>query len=274
MNPLAGFKGEYMGDFEASMLKPGQKNIEHMMMFLNFSIKYKDKFEIRHNLYAPRAYKYIYEDERNIIYKNGKIRPDGECRSKGKIYTIEIDTGTERYTKLLEKFKNYKRYLDYCIQENIEHPWYGLILVCKETNVEFERDTRLHSILKAACEGLSYYCWSFPIMILRSEKKPFNLFNQLKIDIKPLTNIGCNIPSEENKALVDRALKEQQEKRDEEERRLISERAQRQVSERFDRERREYEAKKQRQEKIEQLQREKERQKKDKKFLGLGKFLS
>jgi hypothetical protein len=218
-NPRAGFQDECLGDFDAAILRPGLKNIEHTMMFLEFAIKYRKLLDTRHNLYAVKKYIYYFDDFPNFFSppKVGKVRPDGECIFNGKLFSIEIDTGSERHERLVEKFHNYKRYFDHCIYEGIDLPWYGILFVCKESHLEFERDQRLHTILKAACEGLQYYCWTIPLQIInRKEKKNLVLSkvlndNHLQAELE---RFNIKIPQNQNPILdeLTRLKKEEEER--------------------------------------------------------------
>ncbi|MDQ0230945.1 replication-relaxation family protein [Metabacillus malikii] len=163
-NEMAGY-GEYHGDFDARILKPPLKNIEHTMMFLDFAVKHPRN--VRHNLYAVQEYEFLSNDQHSSILKQGKVRPDGEFLSKEKTkFAIEIDTGTERKGSLVSKFENYRRFFDYCKEKNKPLPWGGILFVCKVSNLTVENDQRIQTIFKAAAEGLKGYCWSVPVRIL------------------------------------------------------------------------------------------------------------
>src|SRR5690606_15626147 len=157
------------GDFDAAMLKPGLRNKAHTLMHLNFVIKHRERLNVRHNLYAVQEFTYCERISDYIGYdKNGKVRPDGEIKSSnGYIFSLEIDTGSDRYQKLVAKFENYRRYLDYCIENDVQQAWVGILFVCKNSKLPIEKDIRVQTIIRAAIEGLQYHCWTFTLQIYR-----------------------------------------------------------------------------------------------------------
>ena len=163
-NEMAGF-GDCYGDFDAKILKPPLKNIEHTMMVLNFAVKHPKN--VRHNLYAVQEYHYLSQEPNQPSLKKGKVKPDGEYLTKKKNrYALEIDTGTERMEQLLSKFENYRRYFDYCKSNSISLPWQGILFVAKTSSVNLDKDQRIKTILEAASRGLCSYCWTIPVKIL------------------------------------------------------------------------------------------------------------
>ncbi|HAW4413325.1 TPA: hypothetical protein JLW60_004714, partial [Escherichia coli] len=156
-----GFNEEPHGDFDVAMLKPALRNKDHTMMHLNFIIEYRNILNVRHNLYAVQDFVYYQElSEYSGTYKEGKIRPDGEIRlNSGSLFSLEIDTGSERYEQLVAKFVNYRRYLDYCIEHNKQPAWVGMLFVCKDSKLPIQKDIRVQTIIRAAIEGLQHYCW-------------------------------------------------------------------------------------------------------------------
>lgn len=203
-NQLSGFDGKHFGDFSASILKPGLKNLEHTMMFLEFAIKYRGY--IRHNLYAVKDYFYLGKTPDNKFYeKPGKVRPDGEFflpKLEGSL-CIEIDTGSERFEQLVAKFENYRKYFDYCISIDIKRPWIGMAFICKESNIDLKKDQRLQTIIKAVCEGLQYYAWNFNVGIFNrgGESNKVGVANLLKKQPELLKDINVLIPSKTNPVL-------------------------------------------------------------------------
>lgn len=274
-NPMAGFKDYTPGDFDAGILKPGLKNLEHTMMYLDFAINFRNKLDIRHNLYAVKEYLFYDYDNpigNSVSAKVKKVRPDGEILREGMIFSLEIDTGSERFGSLLEKFLNYKRYFDRCIEEEIEPKWSGMLLVCKKSNLEFSRDQRLHTILKAACQGLQCYSWTFPIHIF--QRKNNVILSELLINNKNLLEaINIPIPVKSNTVLEEFQRREEMKIREEEERKRRQDEAQRLLKEKLERERAEYEKKKL----MEEAQRKREieeQKKKENRFFGIRKLLS
>src|SRR5690606_15894954 len=122
---------------------------------------------------------------------------DGEIRlNSGQLFSLEIDTGSERYEKLVAKFVNYRRYLDYCIEHNQQQAWVGMLFVCKDSKLPIQKDIRVQTIIRAAIEGLQHYCWTFILQIYRSQnivltrllEENETFFKALDIAIPPKIN--------------------------------------------------------------------------------------
>jgi DNA-binding MarR family transcriptional regulator len=190
-NSNAGF-GRILGDFNAQQLKKINSNMEHYKIFLDLVTKSNtlSKFNIRHNLYSVRKYGI-----------NDRVRPDGELQLLGdpdQLCALECDTGTERYSQLLEKFNNYKRYFDYCNENNQKIPWVAILFVRNKEHKSYKSDERWHTIIKAAIEGLGDYCFKISV-IIDATYLPFNFLKHLlKNDKEKLRSIGINITDDNN----------------------------------------------------------------------------
>ncbi|WP_096201874.1 replication-relaxation family protein [Bacillus sp. FJAT-45350] len=210
------------GTFEYSMLKPPLQFIEHHIMTVDFYLKYVRNTSFRHNLYCVRSYKYV--DIEGNYSKNGKLKPDGEIlNNTGSLIALEVDTGSERYKDLVKKFENYKRYFDYCVENDIKVPYIAILFYTKrfEDNLPLEEDKRYQTILKAAVEGLKYYCHEVVIMLKFKDSYLKNLMQEKK---ELLNNLGISIPSKTNPIEEKMQRKQEEEKRKEEERRREEER--------------------------------------------------
>jgi hypothetical protein len=269
---LAGFKGQPHGDFSAPMLKPGLKNLEHTMMYLDFVVRFRAQLDIRHNLYAVQEFQYFHKiSPHSGYYKKGKVRPDGEVfANQQNLFTLEIDTGSERLEQLTAKFDNYRKYFDYCLKHEVDSAWTGMLFVCKQTELDLEKDLRLHTILRAAVAGLQHYCWTFTVQIYRGKGIVLGQLFQEQEDL--FRRLGISIPSKENPILIEKERREQERQREEEERKRIAAEAQRKVQERIRQERLAYERQKQ----LEEMQRKREleEERKNKRFFGMGKYFS
>ncbi|MGO4889940.1 replication-relaxation family protein [Anaerobacillus sp. MEB173] len=196
-NKMAGFGREYYGEFDAKTLKPPLKNIEHTMMFLKFVAKNPN--QIRHNLYAVKEYEYLRQDAYHSTIEKGKVRPDGEYLSENnRIYSIEIDTGSERTEALISKFNNYRRLFDEYRTKNKPLPWAGILFVCKPSTLTIENDRRIKSIFEAASKGLQSYCWLIPVIIINRTENKVNLKNLLLQQSDIITKLGITIPEKNN----------------------------------------------------------------------------
>lgn len=232
-NCMAGFNDEIGGDFDAKLLSPSLGYIEHTMLFLDFVSRYK-QFPIRNNLYAVQNYTYNHQISfSSIVKKTASIKPDGEIILGKKVWSLEVDTGHERFSSLLSKFSNYKKYLDYCFDENQKKAWHGIFIVTKQSELPFEKDIRLHTILRAASEGLQHYVYDFPVFIFnrKNEYSKYTLCGLLKEKNDVLKKLDISIPSKIN-PLIRKRNREQQKlneekEKEEEQHRLILEGLQR-----------------------------------------------
>lgn len=200
------------GNFDYDILSPPLHFIEHHLMLVDVMVDYRRFGEFRHNLHCVKKYEYV--DDRYVYRRKAKLKPDAELLSiKGYLLAVEIDTGTERYNKLLEKFKNYRRYFDYCIENDIEIPWRAIVFHTKRGNeqVTLEEDQRWQTILKAASEGLEYYCWR--LNILGFNREPF--IKMIKEDSERLTALGINIPTKVNPILEKKKEREENKRKEE-----------------------------------------------------------
>lgn len=130
---LPGFKHEgYHGTFEYDILKPPTQYIEHHLMYADVVVDFMPFGSFRNNLYAVKEYEQIVQMGNRAYKKRAKIKPDGEfLHPKGPLLAIEIDTGSERTERLTSKFDNYRRYFDYCLENNQKIPWKGILFHTK-----------------------------------------------------------------------------------------------------------------------------------------------
>lgn len=175
-NPFVGFHNIF-GDFEASLLKPPIG--KHHLMLVDFISDYPN-IQLRNNLYSAQK------------YENKKLRPDAEILFKNNFYAVEVDTGTERYEQLLEKFQNYYNFYYYCQNNNnnIIFPWSGIFFLNKRRETDFKTDFRYHTILKAATDGFKELCWVVPIKGIEK----ISLTNLMKEHQQLLKNHNIHIP--------------------------------------------------------------------------------
>lgn len=191
------------GSFNYDILKPPTTYIEHHLMTVNMIIDYDDSAFFRNNLYAVKEYKYFGNDtnERYGCEKKAKLKPDCEMffLDKNVLIAVEVDTGTERFDKLVDKFNNYRRYFDYCIDNDIDIPYGGILFHTKKGNEKLtvEEDQRWQTILKAAVEGLSYYCWQVDIIGF----KRMSFGKMLQDESERLMKLGINQPTKVNEVL-------------------------------------------------------------------------
>lgn len=242
-------------------------------MHLDFIIEHRNILNVRHNLYAVQDFVYYQElSEYSGTYKEGKIRPDGEIRLNiGYLFSLEIDTGSERYEQLVAKFVNYRRYLDYCIEHSQQQAWVGMLFLCKDSELPIEKDIRVRTIIRAAIEGLQHYCWTFILQIYRSQN--IVLTRMLEENDAFFKELDIAIPLKINPIKVEKRRKEEQAKREKEDAERIREAARLRVQQQHEREKQEYEQRQMQE--AERRRREfEEVEKKKNRFFGMGKFLS
>lgn len=197
-DPDKGFE-EPFGEFEYDTLKPPLNYLEHHLMYVDLVLK-EQKYTHRNSLYAVKKYTYEKTIGREGYIGNARLRPDGEMLVETKdqklIAAIEVDTGSERYQHLVEKFRNYKRFFDYCTTNDLDIPYFAIYFQTKqsEQNRGWLNDKRAITVLKAASEGLSYYCWDIDVFI----SNRCSMKRLLYKDLSDLERSGVHIPPKEN----------------------------------------------------------------------------
>lgn len=200
--------------FEYDILSPPQQYLEHHLMSVDVIVDHKRFGQFRNNLYCVKKYHYI---ELNASYgykRKAKLKPDGELlTNKGYLLAVEVDTGTERFDKLLEKYSNYRKYFDYCIEHDLEIPWLGILFHTKkgDEKLNIEDDKRWQTILKAAIEGLSHYCWKVDVFGFNRTSLKYLLIKEPD----RFKRLGFEFPSKENPII--KKKKEIEEKKRQEE---------------------------------------------------------
>lgn len=154
----SGYDNDY-GDFNYKLHKPPTLQTKHFILQVDAIIEIENikrgvaaenlnvKIDYRDNRYISTQFEVKKEGEAAV---NGEIKPDCElmfsnydlngARISTNIYSIEIDTGSERRAKLLNKFEAYKLYLDYLISEKKPLPK-GILFIgdVKERQMGLER---------------------------------------------------------------------------------------------------------------------------------------
>lgn len=76
-------------------------------MLVDVMVDYKHLGRFRHNLHCVKHFDYTFSTDHVSYQKKAKLKPDVEMITlNGWILSVEIDTGTERFDKLVEKFSN------------------------------------------------------------------------------------------------------------------------------------------------------------------------
>lgn len=183
--------------FSYDILSPPTQYIEHHLMLVDVMIDYRNLGRFRHNLHCVKEYEYPEIVGTNGYYRKAKIKPDAELVTiKGWLLAIEIDTGSERFDKLVDKFTNYRRYFDYCVEKEMDIPWRAIVFHTRRGNesLQLEDDQRWQTIIKAAVKGLSYYCWTVDVL---GFNRP-TLRKLMRDEKQLLTKLEVNLPPKEN----------------------------------------------------------------------------
>ncbi|MGG3854249.1 replication-relaxation family protein [Caldifermentibacillus hisashii] len=115
-------------DLPYNLYQPPKLQMSHYLLlidlFIQLRIQFNDDEAIDHRLSMYCSTPYTID---SIDYK---IRPDAEVLLPHKeSYWIEVDRGTESHSQLLAKFNNYKNFLIYLKENNLEIPFKGIIFV-------------------------------------------------------------------------------------------------------------------------------------------------
>lgn len=115
-------------DLPYNLYQPPKLQMSHHLLlidlFIQLRIQFNDDEAIDHRLSMYCSTPYTID---SIDYK---IRPDAEVLLPHKeSYWIEVDRGTESHSQLLAKFNNYKNFLIYLKENNLEIPFKGIIFV-------------------------------------------------------------------------------------------------------------------------------------------------
>ncbi|MGE8081348.1 replication-relaxation family protein [Peribacillus loiseleuriae] len=189
-----GFYKDY-GVFDFKLQRPPSQQHKHFLMqvdtFLEFE-KIRDVkmpgiyFDYRDNRYCSKKFELISDSKEKKVWE--ELKPDGEVlivrevvkKESGKaevrktknIYSIEVDTGTERKVRLLNKFQQYKLYFDYLKKKKQPLPR-GIIFVSNTKEREFGLEARWFTISNAFHEAVGEY--SFQVNLIHETMDQINL---------------------------------------------------------------------------------------------------
>lgn len=164
------FGDRVFGDFSYELYKPPLSQVAHHLLLIEFFIQVKlidggSIVDHRLNLYAAQTY--YFEQEKH------RFRPDAEIwfHENNYRYTIEIDRGTEDFSKLQEKFKVYKYYFDYLkAQGKEEEIPSGIIFVAESKRRLHGIKRRWATILKAFWSKLWDYSHSVNLIFTTTDQ--------------------------------------------------------------------------------------------------------
>ena len=150
--PLKDINHEGLKEYDYDTYKPPIKQYAHHHLILQSIIqlfgKNSDLPSYPFRLTLDAVKKYMYNNQERLL------KPDVEIMVGDEIFTLEIDRGTEFYSQLVAKFKNYKNYLDYASKENEESPITKIIFVFEDKNSNHGVSRRFETIMKAFLEGM------------------------------------------------------------------------------------------------------------------------
>jgi hypothetical protein len=154
-----------MRDYSYEAYKPPFQQYAHHQLIIKSIVSAYEK-GVNHStpfrLTLDAVKKYTYRDEQNGL-ADGELKPDAELAIGSEIYALEIDRSTEYYAQLVNKFKNYKRYLDYAATNEQVYPVTKIIFVIEDTERSYGMARRWDRIFKAYLDGMgitgSYKSW-------------------------------------------------------------------------------------------------------------------
>lgn len=146
LNERSGFPTQ--SDLAYNLYQPPKLQLSHHLLlidlFIQLRIHFNDDEAVDHRLSMYCSTPYTLD---SIDYK---IRPDAEILLPDKTsYWIEVDRGTESHSQLLAKFNNYKNYLVYLKENNLEVPFKGIIFVTDAKQRMYGLKRRWANILSA-----------------------------------------------------------------------------------------------------------------------------
>lgn len=151
------------GDMSYELHSPPLKQPAHHLMQIEFySHLIMDQETIirhRNNLYAAKSY--TYKGEKN------RLRPDAEVSLPTGLCCIEIDRATETHEQLVQKFETYKRYLDYCDNDNSTKrtPIKTILFVVEGKKREYGIRRRWNNVLSAFYKGMKERYWEINLIL-------------------------------------------------------------------------------------------------------------
>lgn len=143
---------EGLSDWDYKTYKPPVKQHKHHHLILKSIVSL---FGLESNL-APFYYR-LTLDAYKKYQRDGKeylLRPDVEFKVDEGIYTLEVDRSTEAYHQLVQKFKNYKHYMEYAKTKEALFPIRKIIFVIGDTERDYGMSRRWGTIFKAYLEGM------------------------------------------------------------------------------------------------------------------------
>ena len=154
-----------MRDYSYEAYKPPFQQYAHHQLIIKSIVS---AYEKGVNQAAPfrltldAVKKYTYRDDQNRP-ADGELKPDAELAVGNEIYALEIDRSTEYYAQLVNKFKHYKRYLDYAATNEQVYPVTKIIFVIEDKERSYGMARRWDTIFKAYLDGMgitdSYRSW-------------------------------------------------------------------------------------------------------------------
>lgn len=150
------------GDMPYELHSPPLKQPAHHLMQIEFySHLIMDQESVvrhRNNLYAARSF--TYKGEKN------RLRPDAEVSLLTGLCCIEIDRATETHEQLVQKFETYKRYLDFCEDdEYVRTPIKTILFVVEGKKREYGIRRRWNNVLSAFYKGMKERYWEVNLIL-------------------------------------------------------------------------------------------------------------
>jgi hypothetical protein len=157
-------------DIPYTTYKPPLVQTTHHLLLIDFFIELREiketEIAYRLNLYASQNY----ESEE----KQYRFRPDGEIEFlDGRLFTIEVDVGSETHEQFRQKFRVYRRYFEYIETQKGESLPNGIIVVVQNKRKDHGIKRRWANIVSAFYKEIGDYHFRVNLMMttLDSVKK-------------------------------------------------------------------------------------------------------
>ncbi|WP_404996434.1 replication-relaxation family protein [Caldifermentibacillus hisashii] len=143
-------------DLPYNLYQPPRQQVNHHLLlidlFIQLRIHFSEEEVIDHRLSMYCSTPYTHEK------MDRKIRPDAEILLPSKnSYWIEVDRATENHTQLLAKFNNYRDYLSYLKENNLDTPFKGIIFLTDAKQRIYGLKRRWTNILSAFLKAMYSY---------------------------------------------------------------------------------------------------------------------
>lgn len=133
-------------DYQTPPLKQPAHHLMQTQFMANLFADQEHIVSHRINLYAAKIYMYK--------GKKYRFRPDAELFLPTGTFCVEMDRATESHDQLIQKFETYKRYLEYCKENEIKTYINTILFVVEGKKRDHGIRRRWNNILSAFLKGM------------------------------------------------------------------------------------------------------------------------